>query len=83
MNHEPMKDLDFIHLNKSFKSHFGLKISNEDRTKLLDIIEHDVKFFADSNIMDYSMLIGVEERRTTDENKDLLYVPRLSEIVAT
>ena len=51
-----MKDLDFLAFVKE------VKIKHEKNSKkhsIIDILSHDADFFAQTNIIDYSLLLGV------------------------
>ena len=52
-----MKDNDF--LNDRMK----LKVDRETKKRLLEAIKKDVEFFARCEINDYSLLVGVHERK--------------------
>ena len=39
---------------------FTLKIDNNQRKILLQAIEREVKFLQENNLMDYSILVGIE-----------------------
>ena len=57
---DTLKDLDFINLNKKYKNLLRIKITDQDRRKLIEVIEKDVKFLCDNELMDYSVLMGIE-----------------------
>ncbi len=61
---EPKKDLDF----KNEKA--AIKVSCEDYDTIVDILNEDIKFLMENNIIDYSLLIGIHDRlkSTFDEN---------------
>lgn len=50
-----LKDLDFIDHVKKIKF---LMPANSGKQKLEDILTKDAQFFADTNILDYSLLLG-------------------------
>jgi len=52
-----LKDLDFLNKKEKFK------IGGKYKKKLMAIIKKDVEFFSGCGIIDYSMLIGVHERK--------------------
>ena len=55
-----LKDIDFEYLSKKnavkVDLHFSLK------KQLIEIAERDSEFFKQHNIMDYSLLLAIEER---------------------
>jgi len=51
-----LKDLDFRDRKDIFK------VGYENRTRILEILRQDAQFFADNNIIDYSLLVGVHNR---------------------
>lgn len=51
-----LKDLDFI------DSHEQIKVGQQNKERILEIIRLDSQFFRDNNIIDYSLLIGVTNR---------------------
>ena len=59
-NSKVMKDIDYVELTKMYEDVFRLNITNFERKLVLDMIERDVKFLSDQNLMDYSILIGIE-----------------------
>lgn len=60
-NDETLKDLDFINLTIKYGKIFNLNLSNDKIRKILKFIENDVEFLREHNLMDYSILIGIEE----------------------
>lgn len=59
-NSEPLKDLDFLSLRKQYGKVFRIKLPILDRKHIVDLIEKDAHFLSGCNIMDYSILIGIE-----------------------
>lgn len=57
---DTLKDLDFINLNQRFGNFLRIKITDEDRRLLIEIIEKDTKFLSENYLMDYSILLGIE-----------------------
>lgn len=55
-----MKDIDYVSLIKMHEHVFRLNITNYERKQILYMIERDAKFLCDNNLMDYSILIGIE-----------------------
>lgn len=51
-----LKDLDFLAKKDVFK------VGSENRAKILEILRQDAQFFADNNIIDYSLLVGVHNK---------------------
>ena len=51
-----LKDLDFLNKKDVFK------VGHENRTRILEILRQDAQFFAENNIIDYSLLVGVHNR---------------------
>ena len=60
-NGQTLLDVDFINLSKNFADLFLIKIENEDRKEILKIIEREANFLKENNLMDYSILIGIEQ----------------------
>ena len=60
-NDETLKDLDFINLTKKYSEIFDLKLTENELKAILKIIENDVEFLRCQHVMDYSILIGIEE----------------------
>jgi len=60
-NEEPLKDIDFLQLMKEFPMIFRLKLNEFERKSLLDKVEKDVQFLQSNNLMDYSLLLGIEQ----------------------
>eukprot|EP00351_Strombidinopsis_sp_SopsisLIS2011_P003503 CAMPEP_0116886802 /NCGR_PEP_ID=MMETSP0463-20121206/20761_1 /TAXON_ID=181622 /ORGANISM="Strombidinopsis sp, Strain SopsisLIS2011" /LENGTH=66 /DNA_ID=CAMNT_0004547805 /DNA_START=1610 /DNA_END=1810 /DNA_ORIENTATION=+ len=60
-----LKDTNFL-INNSFKQEVNL--SRESRKKLLEILYKDSAFLRDKGIMDYSVLLGIEEVNTSVRN---------------
>jgi len=52
------KDLNFI---KDYRKVNLLKLNSRSLSSLNKILEKDVEFFKQNNIMDYSLLVGIEE----------------------
>jgi len=48
-------------LIKEFPALFRLKLDEFERKGLLDKIEKDVQFLEQNNLMDYSLLLGIEQ----------------------
>lgn len=53
-----LKDLNFKNARKADKN-FGFHIGDLRRTEILDQMNLDVKFLAECNIIDYSLMVGV------------------------
>ena len=51
-----LKDLDFLEQRQMFK------VGNIAKEQLMQVIRRDTKFFAQQQIIDYSLLVGVHER---------------------
>ncbi len=51
-----LKDLDFLNKKEVFK------VGHENRERLVKILRRDAQFFAENNIIDYSLLVGVHNR---------------------
>lgn len=51
-----LKDLDFLQKKDIFK------VGHENREKIVNILRQDAQFFADNNIIDYSLLVGIHNR---------------------
>lgn len=51
-----LKDCDFLDRKESFR------VGKENRKKILEIIKQDSQFFAQNEIIDYSLLIGISNR---------------------
>ena len=51
-----LKDNDFLDKKEVFK------VGHENRQKILEILRQDAQFFADNNIIDYSLLVGVHNK---------------------
>ena len=60
-NGQTLLDIDFINLSKNFADLFLIKIENEDRKEILKIVEREANFLKENNLMDYSILIGIEQ----------------------
>jgi hypothetical protein len=73
-NKETLKDLDFVNLSQRYKNLLRIKISDEDRKTLLDVIEKDSKFLCENDLMDYSVLMGIEivSDKKNDKNFETL-----------
>ena len=59
-NQETLKDLDYMLLNQTYPTIFHLNLLSFDRDLILESIENDCKFLRSNNLMDYSLLIGIE-----------------------
>jgi hypothetical protein len=59
-----LKDMNFFR-NQSTQE---VNLSKKDKKHLSDIIETDTQFLKDLNIMDYSMLLGVEKQNSDQLN---------------
>ena len=71
-NQETLKDLDYMLLNLTYPAIFHLDLLSTDRDSILLSIENDVRFLQANNLMDYSLLIGIELNLTNykgDKNK--------------
>lgn len=62
-NTETLLDQDFQKLTTNFKELFHINIRESDRKELLKIILSDVTLLAELNLMDYSILLAIEENR--------------------
>lgn len=51
-----LKDLDFLQKKDVFK------VGHENKEKIVKILRQDAQFFADNNIIDYSLLVGIHNR---------------------
>ena len=51
-----LKDLDFINKKEIFK------VGHENKQRLMSILRQDAQFFAENNIIDYSLLVGIHNR---------------------
>ena len=60
-NSEPLKDVDYVMLRQYFPSVFQLNLDPSDEQLILDALESDSKFLSNQGLMDYSILIGIEE----------------------
>jgi len=60
-NTKVLKDLDYVKLCKIHQSIFGLNITYYERKQLMEILERDTEFLRDNDLMDYSILIGIEQ----------------------
>jgi len=49
-----------MNLNSMFGNFLRINISDVDRKELIEIIEKDVQFLQVNNLMDYSILLGIE-----------------------
>lgn len=52
----PLKDLDFRNRNER------IKVSCSDYDKIISILNDDVDFLIENNIIDYSLLVGIHDR---------------------
>ena len=71
-NQETLKDLDYMLLNQTYPGIFHLDLLSMDRDSILESIENDCRFLRANNLMDYSLLIGIELNLTKyrgDKNK--------------
>ena len=71
-NTNPLKDLDLIRLQKI--NIFKLNISEDDRLNILETITKDVEFLSLNNLMDYSLLIGIEVVKPKQKNNDSIFI---------
>lgn len=55
-----MKDQDLRHI-LLFKDPNLINISIEDKRRIIQSIKGDIEFFETNNIMDYSLLLSVED----------------------
>lgn len=61
---ETLKDTDFLKLK------FHVNLSEENLNELLEILDLDVQFLRENQLMDYSILLGVElANETFNESK--------------
>lgn len=60
-NDETLKDLDFINLTRKYSETFDLNLKENEHKAILKLIENDVEFLRCQHVMDYSILIGIEE----------------------
>jgi 1-phosphatidylinositol-4-phosphate 5-kinase len=51
-----LKDLDFLKAKEKFK------IEGDIKKRLLETIKKDVTFFAECEIIDYSLLVGIHQK---------------------
>ena len=51
-----LKDLDFLSKKAEFK------VGDENKRRIVNILQQDAQFFADNNIIDYSLLVGIHNR---------------------
>ena len=51
-----MKDLDFIDRKEKFR------VGDANKRSILEIIKKDCQFFVDNGIIDYSLLVGVNQK---------------------
>ena len=58
---EPLKDLDYLYLSRNFSDVFKMNLNPTDEEAILHLLESDSHFLSRSNVMDYSILIGIEE----------------------
>ena len=59
-NNKTLLDQEFIKLSQMC-SIFNVNIDINDRKQIIDIIRKEVRFLAENNIMDYSILLGIEQ----------------------
>ena len=59
-NKKTLLDQEFIKLSQNYPAVFGINIDAEERRKIIDIVREEVKFLKENNIMDYSILLGIE-----------------------
>lgn len=55
-----LKDLNFLKINKDWDNTL-LKLSRDDRDKLLDSVKKDSEFLRKKGLMDYSLLVVIEK----------------------
>jgi hypothetical protein len=55
-----MKDLNFLEISKQMNEKL-IEFNQEDRAYLQQILKSDSKFLADHNLMDYSLLLTIEQ----------------------
>ena len=65
--------MDYVKLSKLHQEIFGLNINIYERKQIIDVIEHDTSFLQANNLMDYSILIGIEQiqKRTITLNENV------------
>ena len=51
-----LKDVDFLNKKEVFK------VGYENKQRIMNILRQDAQFFADNNIIDYSLLVGIHNR---------------------
>ena len=51
-----LKDLDFLNKKDIFK------VGHENKQRIIEILRMDSQFFAQNNIIDYSLLVGIHNR---------------------
>lgn len=51
-----LKDLDFLNKKDSFK------VGHDNKQRIMQILRQDAQFFAENNIIDYSLLVGIHNR---------------------
>lgn len=60
-----LKDCDFL------KDQITIRVGEEKRSSILEMLESDVKFLSQLKIMDYSLLLGVHNVAKGQEERDL------------
>lgn len=75
---EPLKDIDFIYLREYYPKVFQMNFHPEDEQQILDSLEGDSTFLRDLKLMDYSILIGIEEIRHSESMYDIQGLKRSS-----
>ena len=71
-NTKVLKDIDYVKLCKIHQEIFGINITYYERKQLMEILEKDTEFLRDNDLMDYSILIGMEQiiQKQESENVD-------------
>lgn len=60
-NSNTLKDVDFLQLSKNYPKLFRVTLPEADSKLVNQLIEKDSEFFRNNNIMDYSVLLGIEK----------------------
>ena len=56
-----MKDIDYVYLRSYYPEVFQMLLDPQDQSHILETLESDSQFLRDLKLMDYSILIGIEE----------------------